>query len=227
MAAVAVAVAVVTSPSTTPAVGARTTSEPVVAPPSPAVADAVDDRRFPRPPTAATTTTTSPPTTTTAAPPPRHTVEPVSVFGESVTLGAGAALRGRLVPGSFVDAVEGRSWDAGVEQVEAHAFTGTLADVVVAHLGSNGYIPEGGLDRLLRAVGPDRLLVMVTVRVPTRWQDPVNDQLRGFAEQHDNVRLADWRTLSDQPGLRTADGVHLTPAGAAAYTDLIVRTIDG
>jgi hypothetical protein len=55
----------------------------------------------------------------------------------------------------------------------------------------------------------------------------VNDQLSGFAERHDNVRLADWRTLSDQPGLRTADGVHLTAAGAAAYTDLILRTIDG
>ena len=53
-----------------------------------------------------------------------------------------------------------------------------------------------------------------------------NDQLRAATARWPQLVLADWNAASRGSGL-TWDGLHLTPAGAAAMADLLADEIDG
>ena len=184
------------------------------------------------PTTAAPSTTAAPETTTTAAaapaPPPTTTATPpvvpdVTIIGESVTVGAAPELKRLYGPRIQIDAVESRSFSDGAAVIEALAAAGRLTPTVVVHMGNNGAVPEGGLDRIATAIGPDRRTVFVTVRVPRRWEAQVNDAISRHVAQHDNSVLADWYALSGaEPEVLGDDGVHLTPAGRRRYSELIL-----
>ena len=183
--------------------------------------------------TTTTTTTTTPPPAmvaatvapTTAPPPPSTVPRPVpdvTVVGESVTLGADPTLRAVLGQRVQVDAVEGRSFEQGIELIELLALAGRLTPTVVVHLGTNGVVPSGGLERIAQAVGPDRRLVLTTVRVARPWEGQVNDTIRGFVPTCPNCAIADWHGITgNQPGLTTDDGVHLTDIGKQWYTRMV------
>ena len=192
---------------------------------------------------AATTTTTAVPattTTTTAAattvpatvptttPPPAPAPAPrpvpdITVVGESVTLGAAPELQRRYGERVQIDAVEGRSFADGIALIEHLAAADRLTPLVIIHLGNNGAVPEQGLERIGAAVGPDRLLVLTTVRVARPWEGQVNEELQRFAAACARCAIADWHAVTVvEPGLTTDDGVHLTAAGIHRYTELLV-----
>ncbi len=202
------------APTTTTAAPTTTTTTSTTVPPPTSAA----------PPT--TTAAPAPPPTPAPAPttaPPPATVPDVTIVGESVTLGAAPRLHEVYGARVQIDAVEGRSFSDGVEVVEQLAAAGRLTPTVVVHMGNNGAAPAGALDRIGAAVGPDRLLVLVTVRVPRNWMGQVNEQLVAYAGSHPNAVLADWYDLTGkEDGLLTDDGVHLTPQGRIRYTDLLV-----
>lgn len=227
-----------TDPAQKAAVG--TTAEPsaITLPPAPPATTTTA-----APPATTTPTTTAapapaaaavppPPTTAPSAPPPPElpasAYYPVTVIGESVTLGAAPALQGHWGHTVQIDAVESRQTEDSVKAIEAFAAEGRLTPVVVVHIGNNGIIPPGALDRVVAAVGPERRLVLVSVRVPRRWEGQVNDEVLRAVHTHSNVLLADWNTTSaSEPGLLIEDGVHLTRRGQEVYRDLIVRTAGG
>jgi peptidoglycan/LPS O-acetylase OafA/YrhL len=203
------------SSTTTPVPAAESAPPPTEAPPVPAAAAPA-----------------APPTTATPAPPPPElptsAFYPVTVIGESVTLGAAPDIQAHWGHTVQIDAVESRQFDDGVRAIETFAAEGRLTPVVVVHLGNNGVAPPGALDRVVAAVGPDRRLVLVSVRVPRRWEGQVNDEILRTVAAHPNVVLADWNTVSaSEPGLLIDDGVHLTARGRAVYRDLVVRTAGG
>ncbi|HAS10424.1 MAG TPA: hypothetical protein DCS55_07890, partial [Acidimicrobiaceae bacterium] len=175
------------------------------------------------------------PAPTEAAPPPPPPPElpvsafyPVTVIGESVTLGAAPALQAHWGHTVQIDAIEARQFDEGVAAIEAFAAEGRLTPVVVVHLGNNGVAPPGALDRMVAAVGPERRLVLVSVRVPRRWEGQVNDEILRVVHAHPNVVLADWNLASaSEPGLLVEDGVHLTRRGQEVYRDLVVAAAGG
>ena len=169
-----------------------------------------------------TTTSVAPPT----APPPddASTAETVTIVGESVTVGASAELRKRF-PTATINAEIGRSFADGVAIVETLAAQGQLQPTVVLHIGHNGAVPKGALDRIYAAVA-GRRLVLVTVNVPRRWESQVNSSLRSFAEAHEGVLILDWKAIAQQePGLLLEDRVHMTPAGNRRYADLLFAAI--
>ena len=164
-------------------------------------------------------TTTVPPTTTTAPRP----VPDVTIVGESVTLGAAPALQAAYGPRVQIDAVEGRSFDDGIAVVEHLAVAGRLTPNVVVHLGNNGAVPEGGLDRLAAAVGPERKLVLTTVFVDRQWQHQVNEKVLAFVANCATCAVANWHDIvANEPGLTTDDRVHLTDAGKRRYVELML-----
>ncbi|MDZ7675278.1 MAG: acyltransferase family protein [Acidimicrobiales bacterium] len=184
--------------------------------------------------TTTTTTTTAPPaqpepTTTTApsAPPAPAATAPegvaeITVIGESVTLGAAHALSGVWGPRVRVDAVESRRSSDGIGRVEQLAAENQLSPTVFVHIGNNGAIPPGGFERIAAAAGPDRQVVLITVRVPRRWEAQVNGELRRVADAHEHVYVADWNAVANgEEGLLLDDGVHLTQAGTARYAELL------
>ncbi|MEO7398042.1 MAG: hypothetical protein ABIW84_05715 [Ilumatobacteraceae bacterium] len=52
----------------------------------------------------------------------------------------------------------------------------------------------------------------------------VNDHLRRAVARHPDLVLADWASISDQPGV-TYDAIHLTASGAALYSTMIANLV--
>jgi hypothetical protein len=93
----------------------------------------------------------------------------------------------------------------------------------------------------LRARGAKKI-VWVTLREPTpdvvtdrgrsqyglyAWFFPyVNERLRALAERHPEIALADWRAVSDVPGV-TYDLIHLSNAGIKLMTSTITAAVLG
>ena len=165
-------------------------------------------------------------TTTTAAPPPPPAppaYASTTAIGDSVLVGAAQALSDRMGPSLTVDAAVGRQMNEAADIVAAKAADGTLGQVVLVNLGTNGPFTAEQIDALFAAAGPDRRVLLVNVVVPRRWEAEVNDQLSAAASRHPNGVLVDWRSLAAaEAGLLREDGFHVTPPGAERYTDLIV-----
>ncbi len=91
----------------------------------------------------------------------------------------------------------------------------------------------------LKACGAKKL-VWVTLREPTpelvtdpgrdqyreyAWFFPyVNERIRALAARHPELAVADWKAVSQVPGL-TKDLIHLNPAGVTLMTETIARAV--
>ncbi|MBV8951108.1 MAG: hypothetical protein JOZ99_09555 [Actinobacteria bacterium] len=185
---------------------------------------------------ASVSTTTTPPTTlpralpVTTTPPP--TAEPVlpgrapvatpGVFalGDSVMLGAAPQLRAK---GFGVDAVESRQWTAGTAILRLLAAAGRLPRVVVVHLGTNGPVTSSQLDDMMRVLAGHRV-ILLTAHEPRSWQAEVNNTLRAGVARWPGSVLVDWDAAGNaHPEWFRSDRIHLRPAGAQAYADLVAN----
>jgi peptidoglycan/LPS O-acetylase OafA/YrhL len=159
--------------------------------------------------------------TTTTAPP-----EPIDVFaiGDSVMLGAAPALSGR---GAVVDAVESRQGTGGADILAAMRDAGLLGNVVVIHLGTNGPMSQGTVDRMMEAVRDVPLVVVLTARAERGYVSGNNALLRELPATRPNVVLLDWEVESEAcpDDCFYSDGIHLKTAGQTYYADLIWRAI--
>ena len=147
----------------------------------------------------------------------------VTLFGDSVMLGARRAIYA-AIPGAKVDASVSRFPGAFVGRIRKLAARDRLADVVVIHAGTNGVLPESILRRMLDPLRDRKRVVLVTTAVPRPWRAPDNAAIRSVARDYPNVVVADWYALSqDHPEWFVSDGVHLTPSGARAYAAMIAK----
>jgi peptidoglycan/LPS O-acetylase OafA/YrhL len=165
-----------------------------------------------------------PPSTLGANPgqPVPHSDITVSAFGDSVLLGAKPVLETAVHVQDF-DAVEGRQAQGVLDDVLTAARDGSLAPVVVIHTGTNGVISPGQLSQTLSALHDRQRVVVLTDKVPRDWQNPNNDVLRRASQDNPNTRLLDWQVIAaEHPEWFWQDGIHLNPAGQAAYVTLIV-----
>jgi hypothetical protein len=147
---------------------------------------------------------------------------PVLAVGDSVMLGAAPAVRA-AIPGITIDARVSRQFSEGAAAVLAGR-SRLNPKTIVIHLGDNGYIPFRPFEALLTKLASTPRVVLVTVRVPLKWEKSVNDAIRYAARHHTNVVIADWHAVSGRPGL-LVDGVHTTPKGARLYARTIKRAV--
>lgn len=200
--------------------------------------------------TTTTTATTAPPTTaappvaaapavvvappTTAPPPPPPPPAPVGppagpvlAVGDSVLLASAAAVERASNGMVQVDAAVGRQvWDT-LEVLERYRTSGAFANLsaLVVHLGTNGPLTPPDLDRLAMAVaGVPRVLVL-TVRVPKRWEGTTNSTIGEGVPRFGFMRAVDWYGTSGQPGMLGPDGVHPTRQGMDAYARIILEQL--
>ncbi len=144
-------------------------------------------------------------------------------LGESVLIGASAALQ-REFPEMVIDAEVGRQQEEMVARIAELADAGALRSEVILHVGSNGYIGENSVAAMLDTLtaGGVQHIVVLTVSVPRRWQDPNNEVLAAVVPRYPNAILMDWRdAVRSNPDLVVADGVHPTGPGIRTLTDLI------
>ncbi len=138
-------------------------------------------------------------------------------------LGAAGGLHAR---GFHVDAVVSRQFVTGIGLVQGLARRGQLPRKVIIHLGNNGTVPGDACRRLVRTIGPHRMLWFVSLKVPRSWQDANNRILRTCAHRRERVVLIPWNIRAHRhPSWFASDGYHLTGTGRNAYTALVDRYV--
>ena len=145
-------------------------------------------------------------------------------IGDSVMLGAKSQLRDRGV--DVVDAAVSRQAATGPGLLRKRGEK--LPEHVVVHLGTNGTYTLKMCKELVRTVGKQRRVYLVTVKVPRKWESVNNDMLRSCdrAFRSDRVVLLDWNAAATKnPSYLYADGVHLRPEGARAFARMIERAV--
>ncbi len=147
----------------------------------------------------------------------------ILALGDSVMLGARTALHDVGV--QKVDAKVSRQASTAAGLLRKRG-TG-LPHRVVIHLGTNGTFSLQDCRSIMKAVGPDRRVFLVNLKVARRWEASDNKAINVCAGIHaDQVTLIDWHRASMRhPDWLYSDGMHLRPRGARGYAKLIADAI--
>ena len=152
-----------------------------------------------------------------------YTGDKLTAVGDSVLLGSSQLLEGTL-HGTDVHAAVGSQAAEVLTQVKALHDAGTLRQVVVVHLGTNGYVYEDQLRQILTALKDAKRVILVNTHVPRRWMEANNLMIDRVAPDFPNVVVARWSDVSEgQPDYFVSDGVHLTDRGQRAFIANIMR----
>ncbi len=165
-----------------------------------------------------------------AAPPAHADSLRISVFGDSVLLGAAdeitAALAGNDVS---VDAHEDLSLLGALRTLEAAR--PAIGDVVVLDFGYNdGPDPAAWRDRVDRAMaildGVPKVIWLSQSEF-ANGRAEMNAELRAATARYRNLEVVDWNAVvAAHPDFVYGDVVHLTPAGRTAMADAVHQRVE-
>ena len=88
--------------------------------------------------------------------------------GRTVLLGTRSYLP-RVIAGAEIDAQVGRQGHEGLRRIRELKTESKLADVVVLHLGTNGYLQESQVRDMLTELGDRQRVIVVNVHAARRW----------------------------------------------------------
>lgn len=147
---------------------------------------------------------------------------PIVGIGDSVMLGAVDNLY-KEFPNGYFDAQVSRSVWAGKEILQGLKEKGLLKGPIVFNLGANGDCSTSCKNSLIE-LSKENEVFWLTV---TNDEDVhVNSNLFAMAEEHQNMHIIDWNTISKgHDEYFYADGIHLTIEGRVAYTKAIKEEI--
>jgi peptidoglycan/LPS O-acetylase OafA/YrhL len=149
----------------------------------------------------------------------------ITIIGDSVMLNIKPILEEHL-PGIVIDAKVGRQMHEASGLIKELRALDKLGKIVIIELGTNGPFTAEQLTKTLDALEGVEQIVLVNVRVPKPWQNVVNETLAKVAATYPNTSLIDWHGASSgHDEYFYQDGVHLKPAGADAYAQLIIQGI--
>lgn len=176
----------------------------------------IDAVATPLPPPPATAAKPSDPTELVVA-----TGKQITAIGDSVMLASAQGLY-EAFPGIDIDAAVSRQLFVVPDIVAAKLKRGTLRDVILIGLGTNGPIDTSYLDKVRQIAGPERQVVLVSVYAPRWWIPEVNRSLSLYALRHREVELANWYTaIRHKTNLLARDHVHPGPAGGRIYATMV------
>ncbi len=140
-------------------------------------------------------------------------------YGDSMMVGSVPALR-YYFPGIRIDARSNRQWAEGLKVVNARGAANRRA--VVLALGTNAGTDLDRARQTLDALGPDRMVVLVTLHGRINRIASDNSALKELVAGRDNVALADWDSaLKGTTGQLQSDGMHPSLVGAHLYAKTI------
>jgi hypothetical protein len=121
-----------------------------------------------------------------------------------------------------VDAEVSRQVDAGINVLRARRDAGTLGDVVVVHLGTNGSFTSAEFDEIMSITAGVQRVVFLTLKVPRDWESGNNQVIAEGVSRYPNALLIDWRGVSaGHPDWFYDDEIHLEPVGGDVYAGLV------
>lgn len=163
------------------------------------------------------------------APTPRPRVAPrphgaVLAVGESVMLGAANEL-GRTLGSVDIDASTGRQVRQTIDLLEEYAAAGALPDTVVVQAGDNGRFSAGDFDRMMEVLAGVQRVVFVNLHADRDWIAGNNAVIAAGVGRYPNAVLVDWAGATAETPDLFWDGMHVRPAGAELYADLILEAV--
>jgi hypothetical protein len=149
-------------------------------------------------------------------------VEGLWVVGDSVILGVRNELENKEHIG-LINARVGRQ--AGeLLQVIKHDKAKMVGQKTVLDLGNNNRLTQAEVSAIFEVLKDQPLVIVVNTAVPRGWRDENNVLIANEASKYPNFRVIDWAAKSENhPEYFAPDGVHLIPAGIAAYVAAIVN----
>lgn len=145
---------------------------------------------------------------------------PPLAIGDSMLLGAAEEL---AAVGYDVDARICRPTSEGIESLRKRARVRKLPRLVFVALGANSDFTRADVRAMLRILGRDRLLGLVTPReVPTMSTGDARTMRAAARRWRKRIVLVDWASYSQRrPRLTYPDGIHLRPQGQRAFARLL------
>jgi peptidoglycan/LPS O-acetylase OafA/YrhL/lysophospholipase L1-like esterase len=149
----------------------------------------------------------------------------VLAIGDSVMVGAAPELEQRLGDNLVLNAAISRQADDVIALLEGYRASGQLPDTVVLQLGNNGPLLSDQMDELHDAMRGVEHIFLINDEAPVSWEGESNGALQDAADEWENTTLLDWHDIANSDSSLTSDGIHLTPSGIEAYSNLIVDAL--
>jgi peptidoglycan/LPS O-acetylase OafA/YrhL len=150
----------------------------------------------------------------------------VVAFGDSVMIGAKDRLASRLGRRFSMNARVSRQAGDFVKLVRRLKARSGNVDALIIQMGNNGPLYSDEMEAIRRASAGVGELFLINDKAPVSWDDESDEKLAEAARDWPHTRLIDWRSRVDGHQDRlTWDGLHLTPAGAGAYTRLVTHEV--
>jgi peptidoglycan/LPS O-acetylase OafA/YrhL len=143
----------------------------------------------------------------------------IDAFGDSMLVGSVHAME-YYFPGIRMDARSNRRWSEAPALVRARG--DSLRRAVVLAFGTNAGTDTRAIARVLDELGPERMVVVVTLHGPFTRIESDNAALHRLLDGRDNVALADWdAALSGTSDMLQSDGIHPSLRGAHLYSSTV------
>jgi peptidoglycan/LPS O-acetylase OafA/YrhL len=152
---------------------------------------------------------------------PAKSTGSLTVYGDSVALGADPGLRREFTEVTMRAVVAEQAWNL-LPRLARDAAAGNIPDgAVLLHTGDNGTIPGDQLRAALDAL-KDRTVIVVSPSVPRPWQRHNIAVLDDVLSDFPAVRRLRWDAISGgHPEWFVSDGIHLKGSGQIAYARAI------
>jgi hypothetical protein len=153
----------------------------------------------------------------------------VTAIGDSAMLGAVDVLQREIPNLTIIDARGSRQAPEAIGVLQQLSASGELGDVVIVHIGNNGFFAAEQFDEMMGVLSGARKVLVVNVTVPEDYSWAPNNEVLadGVRRYPDRAVLVDWYTASAGHPEYFWDGIHLTPRGARAYADTIAAAYEG
>ena len=155
-----------------------------------------------------------------------NTTYNIIVLGDTVCIDA-ADLLANMYPKGLIDTADGRKPEDVAKAIQGYVGQGVVGNTVMVAIGNEEMLKDSDIQAIVDAVGSERDLWLVNVRIPGPWETPNNELIENAAKNHNNVRVVDWFQASQgKDAWFEEDGFHLTSEGAKAYSDVIGKGVE-
>ena len=130
-------------------------------------------------------------------------------------------------PNGLLDTYVGRSPTQMASVLKGYLDQGVVGNIVILEAFANNSISDDVLDAMVNACG-DRMVYLVTCRSDNAERtQKFNDAIMRAAQRHDNVKVIDWYSHSQNhvEEWLYRDGVHLREAGKDPYVSYLANSV--
>ncbi|MET7074673.1 acyltransferase family protein [Trueperella pyogenes] len=151
----------------------------------------------------------------------------VTAIGDSMVVASKTGLE-HAMPGMGFVARSNLKWSDALGVVNNALAKGAIGRAVIVHYGTNAGVPdEHEVRKVIDALGPDRMVLLVNLYSASTFIGEANASLAKVADEYANVMLVDWHAAAAaNPDLLQVDATHTSIAGANFYGNLMKESLE-